>query len=284
MNLVKTLVEPELQGTQMLPRELRELYDGDLRFPASSAERPYVIANFVSTLDGVVSYRIQGQSSGSSISASDPGDRFIMGLLRASVDAIIVGALTVQEVSPEDLWIPEYTYPEAKNLYADYRLHALRKRDYPLVVVVSASGKLELERAVFQAPKVPTLIITTPAGQEALRKAGAGRSPWVQIRALAPVGNRINPQDMMRLLHSQFGVGILLHEGGPTLFGQFLEAKAIDELFLTVAPQIAGRSVPTSRPALVEGFEFAPDTAPRLELVSIKQGGAYLYLRYAEIG
>jgi hypothetical protein len=42
-------------------RKLRELYDGDLHFPTSPAlRRPFVIANFVSTLDGVVSYEIKG--------------------------------------------------------------------------------------------------------------------------------------------------------------------------------------------------------------------------------
>ena len=53
-----------------LPPGLRELYDGDLRFRESPAERPFVIANFVSTLDGVVSYEIKGQAGGSAVSPS----------------------------------------------------------------------------------------------------------------------------------------------------------------------------------------------------------------------
>ena len=52
---------------------------GICHFQESPAERPYVFANFVSTLDGVVSYAIRGQASGSAISGSDPADRFIMG-------------------------------------------------------------------------------------------------------------------------------------------------------------------------------------------------------------
>ena len=44
---------------------MRTLYDGDLHFQTPPAERPFVFANFVSTLDGVVSYAIKGQSSGS---------------------------------------------------------------------------------------------------------------------------------------------------------------------------------------------------------------------------
>lgn len=280
MELVKTLIEEEHEHTEVLPQGLRELYDGDLHFPPSPAERPYVVANFVSTLDGVVSYRVAGRSGGSTVSGSDPGDRFIMGLLRASVDAVMVGAHTVHDVNSQGLWIPEHTYPAAKHLYADYRLQALHKPGYPLVVVVSGSGKLELERAVFQTPKVRTLIITTPAGREDLMKAGATRLGWVEICALEAAGNKIDPLEMTQLLRSQFGVNIMLHEGGPTLFGQFLEARAVDELFLTVAPQIAGRTARTIRPGLVQGVEFAPNTAPWCELFSIKQRNAYLYLRY----
>ncbi len=96
MRLVQTLVDCDKETAESaLPPELREMYDGDLRFRASSAGRPYVIANFVSTLDGVVSYAIKGKSSGSTISGSNPADRFIMGLLRASVDAVMVGAGTL---------------------------------------------------------------------------------------------------------------------------------------------------------------------------------------------
>jgi len=284
MELVRTLIEQEHECTEVLPQGLRELYDGDLCFPPSPAERPYVVANFVSTLDGVVSYRVAGHSGGSTVSGSDPGDRFIMGLLRASVDAVMVGAHTVHDVSSQGLWIPEYTYPAAKHLYADYRLHALHKRGYPLVVVVSGSGKLELERAVFQTPKVRTLIITTPAGREDLMKAGAARLSWVEICALEAAGNKIDPLQIMKVLRSQFGVNIMLHEGGPTLFGEFLAAKAADELFLTLAPQIAGRTQLTSRPALVQGVEFVPDSAPCFELSTVKQRGAHLYLRYRRTG
>src|ERR1700689_2262664 len=98
MGLVRTLIDCDQGYTeQALPQGLRELYDGDLHFRRSPAERPFVIGNFASTLDGVVSYEIKGQAGGSTISGSDPADGFIMGLLRASADAIIVGAGTVHD-------------------------------------------------------------------------------------------------------------------------------------------------------------------------------------------
>jgi len=79
MGLVRTLIDCDQEHTEpALPQGLRELYDGDLHFRTSPAERPFVIANFVSTLDGVVSYEIKGQASGATISGSDPADHFIM--------------------------------------------------------------------------------------------------------------------------------------------------------------------------------------------------------------
>jgi len=85
-----------------LPEGLRIQYGGDLRFPTVSEARPYVIANFVSTLDGVVSFNIPGQSGGAPISGSNEEDRFIMGLLRASADAVLVGEGLVTQKSPRD--------------------------------------------------------------------------------------------------------------------------------------------------------------------------------------
>src|ERR1051326_5106063 len=124
MGLVRTLIDCDQPYAEpSLSQGLRELYDGDLHFPAAPTRRPYIIGNFVSALDGVISYKIKGHSGGSTISGSDPADHFIMGLLRASVDAVMVGARTVNDVSAESLWTPAYIYPNAKRLYSDYRLN-----------------------------------------------------------------------------------------------------------------------------------------------------------------
>jgi riboflavin biosynthesis pyrimidine reductase len=284
MGLVRTLIDCDQEYAEpALPQVLRELYDGDLHF-RTAAERPFVIGNFVSTLDGVVSYEIKGQAGGSTISASDPADRFIMGLLRASADAVIVGAQTLHDVSPKSLWIPEYTYPDAKHLYAEYRLNVLHQSQYPLLVIVSGSGRLELERAIFRTPGIRTIVITTSAGKDELSRRGATTLSSVGIHALNSSGGSIAPQSILRLLSLQFGIRMLLHEGGPTLFGQFLEAEAVDELFLTLSPQIAGRNGEAIRPGLVGGVQFVPDSAPWFQLLSVKQKAEHLYLRYRRTG
>ena len=281
MKLVRTLIDCDKQYAESaLPQELKELYDGDLRLRTSGAAGPFVIANFVSTLDGVVSYETKGKSGGSAISGSVPADRFIMGLLRASVDAVIVGAATLRDASAESLWTPEYTYPDAKRFYAEYRVNALHKPEYPLLAIVSGSGQLELERAIFRTPAMRTVVITTPAGSDELTRRGAATLGSVEVHALDSNGGSIAPREILQLLQSQFGVETLLHEGGPTLFGQFMAANAVDELFLTLSPQIAGRDRDATRPSVVQGVQFVPDSAPRFQVVSVKEQTAYLYLRY----
>jgi riboflavin biosynthesis pyrimidine reductase len=281
MALVRTLMNRDQDHLEPpLPPGLRDLYDGDLPVHATPADRPFVIANFVSTLDGVVSYGIEGQAGGSTISGSDPADRFIMGLLRASADAVIVGARTVRDAGPRSLWTPEYTYPDAKHLFTEYRVNVLHKQGYPLLVVVSGSGKLDLERAIFRTPGVRTAVITTIAGRDALIRAGASELPSVQVHALDSGSGTITPQTILRLLYTQLGVTRLLHEGGPTLFGQFLAAEAVDELFLTLSPQVAGRTPEIMRSALVQGTAFMPESAPWFQMLSVKQSADHLYLHY----
>src|SRR5690348_3054731 len=98
MRPITTLLDKEkTHDRAVLPEDLAILYGGDLRFP-EHGDRPYVIGNFVSTLDGVVSFEVPGKSGGGEISGFNQADRFIMGLLRASADAVIVGSGTLRDV------------------------------------------------------------------------------------------------------------------------------------------------------------------------------------------
>ena len=67
---------------------------GELGFPAAPADRPWIFANFVQTVDGIVSL-LGAQASGSDISQS-PEDRWLMDLLRAHADAVLIGMGTLR--------------------------------------------------------------------------------------------------------------------------------------------------------------------------------------------
>src|ERR1051326_8012518 len=103
---IRTLFD-RTTGAARLPEDLKRLYGGDLQFPPAFKDRPYVIGNFVSTLDGIVSFRIPGKSGGGEISGHNEQDRFIMGLLRASADAVMIGSGTLHATAPGHLWTGE---------------------------------------------------------------------------------------------------------------------------------------------------------------------------------
>ena len=65
------------------------------------------------------------------------------------------------------------------------------------------------------------------------------------------------------------------------MLGDFLAEELLDELFLTLAPQIAGRGASKPRPGLVEGHRFAPEHPLWGQLLSVKRRESHLFLRYA---
>ena len=282
MKPIRTLLatQPTEQSGAVLPEGLRARYDGNLSFQPAPGERPYCIANFVSTLDGVVSFSIPGQSEGAQISNSNEEDRFIMGLLRASADAVVVGSGTLQAAGPRGSWLPEAVYPAAKDLYQKYRTEVLRKVGYPLVVIVTGTGGLNLASAVFHTPRTRVLILTTEQGKRRLSQSGSEVLASVEVEVLSKGAKRISPFAILQFLKREAGVELLLHEAGPTLFGEFLAGGFMDELFLTVAPQIAGRVAGHPRPGLVDNVQFSPATAPWWKLLSAKTAADYLFLRY----
>ncbi len=76
------------------------------------------------------------------------------------------------------------------------------------------------------------------------------------------------------------GARLALCEGGPHLFGELLRAHLIDELFLTLAPQVVGRDAAAQRLALVEGTSFGEGRGRWADLAWVRRAGDDLFLRY----
>lgn len=85
-------------------------------------------------------------------------------------------------------------------------------------------------------------------------------------------------QELTHKLHEK-GYKHVLVEGGPTLLGSFLKENLLDEIFLTIAPKIYGTENLTTK-TLVEGTLFPPNDIKKLKLLSAKQIGNELFLRY----
>jgi riboflavin biosynthesis pyrimidine reductase len=257
-----------------LPAGLGDRYDGDLRV-ALRPDRPTVIANFVSTIDGVVAFDTDGSTGGGEVSGFADADRFVMGLLRAMADAVLVGAGTVR-AAPTHEWTPRRVQPGSAGLYAAWRDVMGIASLQPTTIVATASGSLDPKHPGLSAPDVPVILATTESGAARLRAAGPASNARIEI---AGSGGQIAATALVEIA-ARSGARLVLCEGGPHVIGDLLAAGLLDELFLTLAPQLAGRDDATHRLALVEGTAFEIATAPWAELGSVRRSGDHLFLRY----
>ncbi len=255
-----------------LPADLRDWYGGDLVIPLRS-DRATVISNFVSTLDGVVSYNTPEQAGGGEISGFNDADRFVMGLLRAVSDAVLIGAGTLRAGYGE-AWSHRFTHPEAAGALTAYRAQ-LGLAPEPTTVVVSRGGEVDLSHPGLGNPEVPVMIVTTERGAGVIQRQQLGD----HIEVVAAGAESVEPRLIVAAL-AERGARLVLCEGGPHLFGQMLRDHLIDELFLTVAPQVAGRAPQTPRLSLVEGAQFTVADAPWSRLVDLRRSDNHLFTRY----
>lgn len=276
---IVTLYEREPAPSDLLPPVLATAYGGGLIIPNSSTSaRPYVIVNFVETVDGVVSYELSGKAGGGAISGENEQDHMTMGLLRAAADAVIFGSGSLHGDSGH-VRTPDFIYPPFAAAYKEFRRQLGNVDDQPLSVVVSASGRVDLTEPTFHHPGVRALIATTDSGAAYLEQQDLPENTEVFVVPATPDGG-VSPADLLEVLAREYGVRVALHEGGPTLFAAFLAAGMVDELFLTLAPQFAGRDATRHRPALVEGHAYLPADAPWATLLGVKRAGSHLLLRY----
>ena len=263
MELLERLFSVPGLDAYPLPSELARLYDGGLGF---DGDRIY--ANFVSSLDGVVALP-SVDASPSVISGKSAADRFVMGLLRACADAILIGAGTLR-AEPDHRWTPDFIYPQAKDGYARLRA-ALGLAAEPRLAVLTSSGYLDREIPALEGASV----FTTADGA---RRLEDGRPFPATILDVGDEGNL----DIARVIHTlrSRGMRMILSEGGPTVIGQLLEHHLLEELFLTVSPVLIGRTSSDARPGLAEGVDLLNKDL-RAEILTVHMHRSHLFLRYS---
>jgi len=271
--LFETPADPASAIRAGLPPGLRDAYDGELAIPLR-ADRPTLIANFVESIDGAVALDRTGLTGGGAVSGYSPTDRFVMGLLRAMADVILVGARTARSSSASG-WTPGRVHPPAAAAYRDLR-RRLGLAPEPATLIVTASGDLDPRHPAFRAADAP-LVLVGPA-RAARRLQAAGFPDHVRIESLGD-GEAVSPEALLELA-DRIGARVVLSEGGPHLVAGFAAAGLLDDLFLTLAPQLVGRDPDSHRLALLEGVALWPERAAWAKLVSVRHAGDHLFLRY----
>jgi riboflavin biosynthesis pyrimidine reductase len=247
-----------------LPSGLARRYDGDLGFTG-----PRVYANFVSSLDGVVALPSVDESP-SVISGKSEADRFVMGLLRACADVVLVGAGTLR-AEPDHRWTPEFVYPQANHDYTSLRA-ALGLPPEPGLAVLTSSGDLDPETPALRGATV----FTTPRGARRLERRGAIPATVLEIGG----EGHLDLGAVIKELRSR-GMKTILSEGGPTVIGQLLDLRLLDELFLTISPVLMGRTPSEVRPGLAEEVDLLPHGGEMAELLSVHRHRSHLFVRYS---
>lgn len=227
-------------------------YDDLVQLYAYPAERPWMRANFVSSLDGAA----QGSDHRSGTLSSRP-DKQVFGLLRSLADVIVVGANTART---------EGYLPVA----ASETRTALRSRlglaPLPAIAVVSRS--LQIDPDLLAGGEAPTIVISTQEASADSRK---------QVAALAPVivaGRR--DVDLGVAFEELVSMGFqrMLCEGGPTLMRDLVASGRADEICLTVTPLVlAGDRLRMTQGAVIE-------PPARFALRHLLEDAGQLFCRY----
>ena len=260
-----------------MPPELRRRYGGDLVIPLRP-DRPTVVADFVSTIDGVVALGSGELSGGGWVSGFHEPDRFVMAILRAVADVVVIGAGTLRG-STSHRWTAEHVQPRLAGVLADWR-RAMGLAPHPTTVVVTGSGEIPTSHAGLNDPNVPVIIATTPLGADRLRHRG-GLPGNVAVESTGK-GAPLMGEDILGIV-TRLGARVVLSEGGPHVLAGLVGADLLDELFLTLAPQVVGR-LGDERIGLVEGIALAPADARWHELASVRRSEHHLFLRYRRAG
>jgi len=220
---------------------------GIIRVFGGSMVRPYVILNAAMSLDG----KIATVTGDSKISCEEDLDRIHM--LRASVDAVMVGLGTVLADNPS------LTVRRASG-------------ENPVRVVVDSLGKIPLNSRVLGASARTIIAVTTKAPKrnvEGLLRKG------VQVIAVGE-----EEVDLKKLLGKLHGLGVqrLLLEGGSTLNWGMFRRGLVDEVKVAVAPYVLGGEEART---LVGGRGFSKiSKSISLKLVSFDWVGEDLLLTY----
>jgi riboflavin-specific deaminase-like protein len=220
---------------------------------SAHSDRPHVMVNFVASADGRAAVR------GRSAPLSDPGDRSMFHGLRERVDAVLAGTGTMRAERYGRL---------VRDSERRARRAARGLSPDPLACLITRDANLPIDIPLFDDAS-SRVVVFTPRPLDL-----GGAVAQVDVVRLDP--GELTLTTMLRRLRSTYDVRALLCEGGPTLFGAMLQEGLVDELFLTISPQLTGGG---SDPTISTGAGL-PRPA-RLSLVWVLEHEGTLFLRYA---
>jgi 5-amino-6-(5-phosphoribosylamino)uracil reductase len=219
-------------------------------------DRPYTLLSCSMSIDGYIA------GAASRLLLSNGDDFARVDAVRASCDAILVGAATVRIDNPRLL----------------IRSRRLRERraarglpPSPAKVTVTRRAQLDARADFFTAGDAEKLVYC------ASPRVGDARARLGEVATVVDGGDGVEMRRLSADLAAR-GVERLMVEGGGTVHTQFLTDDLADELQLAVAPVFVGDS---DAPRFVRDGSFPWNPARRARLAEVRQIGDVVLMRYA---
>jgi 5-amino-6-(5-phosphoribosylamino)uracil reductase len=219
-------------------------------------DRPYTLLSCSVSIDGYIG------SASSPLLLSNEADFDRVDAVRASCDAILVGAATVRIDNPRLL-------VRSRDRRAERAARGLATS--PMKVTVTRRAELDARADFFTVGDTEKIVYcASPVVADARKRLGP-------VATVVDGGDRVEMGSLSNDLAGR-GVERLMVEGGGTVHTQFLTEDLVDELQLTVAPVFVGDS---EAPRFVRDGSFPWNTGRRAALVDVRKIGDVVLLRYA---
>jgi 5-amino-6-(5-phosphoribosylamino)uracil reductase len=219
-------------------------------------DRPYTLLSCSVSMDGYIG------SAASRLLLSNDADFDRVDAIRASCDAILVGATTVRTDNPQLLVRSQARRDErtARGLAPS-----------PMKVTVTRQAELDAAADFFTTGDVEKLVYC------ARSRVGDARARLGPVATVVDGGHTVEMRRLSNDLGAR-GVERLMVEGGGNVHTQFLTDDLVDELQLVIAPVFVGDS---QAPRFVRDGCFPWNPARRATLADVRQIGDVVLLRYA---
>ena len=210
-----------------------------LGFPPPWPTRPWIYANVIASKNGILTWKRAGAhddpvraiAGGDFTRSGRLADLQLMRYLRACADAVSFGAQTLRD-QPDLIGTPDIEGGLGDALYQFRVRHGVGR--FPLQVVYSESGRLDLDGPLFNTPHLAVIIITTGAGARLLRARGGHEKGLTMLVAAEETIDSVGLRRAHERLLDEFGVHYLDSEGGAVMLESLHQAHILDEVFVTV--------------------------------------------------
>ena len=220
-------------------------------------DRPYTLLSCALSIDGYL-----GSATSRRLELSNDADFDRVDGVRASCDAILVGAATVRNDNPR-LLVRSPARREQRTVRG--------LAPSPMKVTLTERVELDPRADFFTAGEAEKLVYcASPRVIDARSRLG-------RVATVVDGGRRVRMRNLCEDLGAR-GVERLMVEGGGKVHTQFLTDNLVDELQLVVAPFFVGDS---RAPRFVSDGRFPWNPDRRARLAEVRQIGDVVLLRYA---